>query len=166
MLFFKGRHFPKAIILMAVRWYVAYALSYRDIEELLNERGVKIDHATVQRWVVEYSPELMEQARKVMKSSADSWRMDETYMKVKGEWTYLYRAVDKFGNTIDFMLSKKRDKPAAMCFFARAIGHAGVPEKIAIDKSGANLAGINAINDQLTGLGKFAVLITIYQSKT
>jgi putative transposase len=165
MLSFKGRHFPKAIILMAVRWYVAYALSYRDIEELLNERGVKLDHATVQRWVVEYSPELMEQARKVMKSSADSWRMDETYIKVKGEWAYLYRAVDKFGNTIDFMLSKKRDKPAAMRFFARAIGHAGVPEKIAIDKSGANLAGINAINDQLTGLGKFAVLITIYQSK-
>ena len=75
MLSFKGRHFPKAIILMAVRWYVAYALSYRDIEELMNERGVKVDHATVQRWLVEYSPELMEQARKVMKSSADSWRI-------------------------------------------------------------------------------------------
>ena len=165
MLSFKGRQFPKAIILMAVRWYVAYALSYRDIEELLNERGVKIDHATVQRWVVEYSPELMEQARKVMKSSADSWRMDETYIKVKGEWTYLYRAVDKFGNTIDFMLSKKRDKPAATRFFTQAIGHAGIPKKVAIDKSGANMAGISAINDQLTGLGNFAMLIAVYQSK-
>jgi putative transposase len=165
MLSFKGRHFPKAIILMAVRWYVAYALSYRDIEELLNERGVKIDHATVQRWVVEYSPELMEQARKVMKSSANSWRMDETYIKVKGEWVYLYRAVDKFGNTIDFMLSKKRDKPAATRFFTQAIGHAGIPKKVAIDKSGANMAGISAINDQLTGLGNFAMLITVYQSK-
>jgi putative transposase len=165
MLSFKGRHFPKAVILMVVRWYVAYALSYRDIEELMNERGVNVDHATVQRWVVEYSPQLMEQARKVIKSSADSWRMDETYIKVKGEWVYLYRAVDKLGNTIDFMLSKKRDKPAATRFFTQAIGHAGLPEKVAIDKSGANLAGLNAINIQLAALECFARLITIYQSK-
>ena len=165
MLSFKGRHFPKAIVLMAVRWYVAYALSYRDIEELMNERGVKVDHATVQRWVVEYSPELMEKARKVMKSSADSWRMDETYIKVKGQWVYLYRVVDKFGNTIDFMLSKKRDKPAATRFFAKAIGHAGIPRKVAIDKSGANMAGINAINVQLATLGFFARTITVFQSK-
>ena len=150
---------------MAVRWCVAYALSYRDIEELMNERGVEVDHATVQRWVAEYSPELMEQARKVMKSSADSWRMDETTIKVKGEWTYLYRAVDKFGSTIDFMLSQKRDKPAATRFFTQAIGHAGIPEKVAIDKSGANLAGLNAINIQLAALECFARLITIYQSK-
>lgn len=131
----------------------------------MSEHGVKLDHATVQRWVVEYSPKLMEQARKVMKSSADSWRMDETYLKVKGEWTYLYRAVDKFGNTIDFMLSIKRDKPAATRFFTQAIGHAGIPAKVAIEKSGSNMAGISAINDQLTGLGNFAVLITVYQSK-
>ena len=165
MLSFKGRHFPKAIVLMAVRWYVAYALSYRDIEELMNERGVKVSHATVQRWVVEYSPELMEKARKVMKSSAESWRMDETYIKVKGQWVYLYRVVDKFGNTIDFMLSKKRDKPAATRFFAKAIGHAGIPMKVAIDKSGANMAGINAINVQLATLGFFARTITVFQSK-
>jgi putative transposase len=116
MLSFKGRHFPKEIILMTVRWYVAYALSYRDIEELLNERGVIIDHATVHRWVFKYSPGLMEQARKVMKPSADSWPMDETTIKVKGEWLYLYQAVEKFGNTIDFMLSQKPDKPAATRF--------------------------------------------------
>ena len=114
-----------------------------------------MDHATVQRWVVEYSPELMEKARKVMKSSADSWRMDETYIKVKGQWVYLYRVVDKFGNTIDFMLSKKRDKPAATRFFAKAIGHAGIPSTVAIDTSGANMAGINAINVQLATLGFF-----------
>ena len=114
----------------------------------MNERGVKVDHATVQRWVVEYSPQLMEQARKVIKPSAGSWRMDETYIKVKGDWVYLYRAVDKFGNTIDFMLSQKRDKPAATRFFTQAIGHAGLPEKIVIDKSGANTASINAINEQ------------------
>ena len=134
MLSFKGRHFTKPVILMAVRWYVAYALSYRDIEELMNERGVKVDHATVQRWVVEYSPELMARARKVMKSSAQSWRADETYIKVKGEWVYRYPAVDKHGQTIDFMLSKKRDKPTATRFFAKAIGHAGIPAKVAIDK--------------------------------
>ena len=91
--------------------------------------------------------------------------MDETYIKVKGEWVYLYRAVDKFGNTIDFMLSQKRDKPAATRFFTQAIGHAGLPEKVAIDKSGANLAGLNAINIQLATLACFARLITIYQSK-
>jgi putative transposase len=124
-----------------------------------------VDHATVQRWVAEYSPELMEQARKVMKSSADSWRMDETYIKVKGEWVYLYRAVDKFGNTIDFMLSQKRDKPAATRFITQAIGHAGLPEKIVIDKSGANTAGINAINEQLSEVGLLAFAITMIQSK-
>ena len=149
MLSFNGRHFPKAIILMAARWHVAYALSYRDIEELMDERGVQVDHATVQRWAAEYSPQLMEQGRRVMKSSADSWRMNETYIKVKGEWVYLYRAVDKLGNTIDFMLAQKRDQSAAAPFFTQAIGHAGLPEKVAIDKSGANLAGLNAINIQL-----------------
>jgi putative transposase len=165
MLSFYGRHFPKAVILMAVRWYVAYALSYRDIEELMNERGVNVDHATIQRWVVKYSPELMKKARKVMKSSAESWRMDETYIKVKGEWVYLYRAVDKFGNTIDFMLSQKRDKPAATRFFTQAIGHAGLPDRVVIDKSGANTAGINAINEQLSTAGLFAFAITMIQSK-
>ncbi len=124
-----------------------------------------MDHATIQRWVVEYSPQLMEKARRVMKPSASSWRMDETYIKIKGEWTYLYRAVDKWGYTIDFMLSKRRDKPAAMRFFARAIGHAGIPEKVVMDKSGANLAGINAINERLTRLGFFALLITVLQVK-
>ena len=170
MLSFYGRHFPKAVILMAVRWYVAYALSYRDIEELMSERGVKLDHATVQRWVAEYSPELMEQARKVMKSSADSWRMDASgtrrrISRLKVSGSTLYQAVDKFGNTIDFMLSQKRDKPAATRFFAQAIGHAGIPRKVAIDKSGANMAGINAINVQLATLGFFARTITIFQSK-
>ena len=165
MLSFKGRHFLESVILMTVRWYVAYALSYRDIEELMEERGVHMDHATLQRWVVTYAPQLMEKARKVMKSSADSWRMDETYIKVKGVWTYLYRAVDKFGNTIDLMLSEKRDKPAATRFFIQAIGHAGIPDKVVMDKSGANLAGINAINEQLAEQGFLAMLITILQVK-
>ena len=99
---FKGRHFFKDIILMAVRWYIAYSLSYRDIEELMLERGIKVDHATVNRWVIKYSPQLLEFFKAKKKSVNGSWRMDETYVKVKGKWHYLYRAVDKFGNTVDF----------------------------------------------------------------
>jgi len=107
MISFKDRHFEKTIILMAVRWYVAYSLSYRNIEELMKERGLALDHATVQRWTVKYAPLLEEEFRKKHKQCIGcSWRMDETYVKVKGEWCYLYRAVDKDGNTVDFMLTK------------------------------------------------------------
>jgi putative transposase len=150
MISFKGRHFPKEVILMSVRWYVAYSLSYRDIEEMLAERGVSSDHATVNRWVIEYAPKLEEQFRKSDKKRVGtSWRMDETYIKCQGEWNYLYRAVDKEGKTIDFMLSKSRDTKAARSFFAKAIGSSGLPKKVTIDKSGANTAGLIAINLQL-----------------
>lgn len=134
---------------MAVRWYVAYNLSYRDIEELMAERGVNVDHSTINRWVIQYSPELLEAFKTKKKSVNKSWRMDETYIKVKGEWNYLYRAVDKFGNTIDFSLTKNRNKKAARKFFKKAIKSHGVPEKITIDKSGANKAGIDSINIEL-----------------
>ena len=135
---------------MAVRWYVAYALSYRDIEEMMAERGVSVDHSTINRWVIKYGPELEAEFRKHNKRNVGiSWRMDETYIKVKGEWVYLYRAVDKEGNTIDFMLSKKRDKAAAKTFFNKAIGAHGLPEKVTIDKSGSNKAGLDALNVQL-----------------
>ncbi len=130
-----------------IRWYLAYSLSYRDIEELAADRGLSVDHSTVQRWVVEYAPLLEDIFRKKHKSSVGcSWRMDETYIKVKGKWHYLYRAVDKEGNTIDFMLSKKRDKQAAKRFFIKAIGTHGSPEKVTIDKSGANKSALKAIN--------------------
>ena len=132
---------------MAVRWYLAYALSYRDIEGLMLERGVEVDHSTINRWVIKYVPLLEEKFRKKHKSGVgSSWRMDETYIKVKGDWHYLYRAVDKEGNTIDFMLSKKRDKKAATRFFEKAIGTHGVPEKVTIDKSGSNRSALNSIN--------------------
>ena len=150
MISFKGKHFPKDIILLIVRWYVSYALSYRDIEEIMLERGTKVDHSTLNRWVIEYAPLLEHEFRKNYKKKAgSSWRMDETYIKVKGKWNYLYRAVDKEGNTIDFMLSKNRDEAAAKAFFIKAIRPSGIPEKITIDKSGANKAGIEAINLQL-----------------
>lgn len=142
MISFKGRHFPKDMILMSVRWKLAYPLSYRNIEELMEERGGSLDHSTVQKWVVHYAPQLENAFRKRKKPVGISWRMDETYVKVSGKWVYLYRAVDKEGNTIDFMLSEKRDRPAVLKFFKKAIGSSGLPQKVNIDKSGSNTAVI------------------------
>jgi len=139
---FKGAHFPPDIILMGVRWSVAYPLSYRQVEALLEERGGPIDHATLQRWVVKYSPLLEEAFHRRQRSVWVSWRMDETYMKVKGQWRYLYRAVDKHGQTIDFLLTAQRDEEAALRFLKKAIRRHGVPEKITIDGSAANEATI------------------------
>jgi putative transposase len=144
MITFKWKHFQKEIILLIVRWYV---LSYRNLEEIMLERGTKVDHSTLNRWVIEYAPQLEENFRKIYKrKTGSSWRMDETYVKIKGEHYYLYRAVDKEGDTIDFMLSKSRDESAARAFFIKAIGSSGLPNKITIDKSGANKAGIDSIN--------------------
>ena len=169
MISFKQRHFKKEMIVMLVRWYVAYALSYRDIEELASERGPKVDHSTINRWVIHYAPQLEESFRKRYKRPVGiSWRMDETYIKVKGQWVYLYRAVDKEGQTVDFMLSEKRDEPAARAFFEKAIGYNGLPEKVSIDKSGANKAGIDAINLKLALLcllGFMFVQLTVRQIK-
>ncbi len=138
---------------MAARWYLAYAISYRDIEELMAERGVTVDHSTVNRWVIEYTPQLENEFRKKHKSQVDcSWRADETYVKIKGQWHYLYRAVDKEGNTVDFYLSEKRDKSAAAAFFRKAIGDNMLPEKVVIDKSGANKAALDSLNLQLAFL--------------
>ena len=145
---FKGVHFPPDILLMGVRWYVAYPLSYRHVEELLEERGVPIDHATIQRWVVKYSPLLEEAFHRRKRPVWVSWRMDETYIKVKGQWYYLYRAVDKTGQTIDFLLTEQRDEQAAKRFLTKAIRRHGVPEKITIDGSAANEAAIKRYNEE------------------
>jgi len=144
---FKGAHFPKDIILMGVRWYVAYPLSYRHVEELMEERGVPVDHATIQRWVVKYSPQLEEAFHRRKRPVWVSWRMDETYIKIKGAWYYLYRAVDKQGQTIDFLLTAQRDEQAAKRFLTKAIRRHGVPEKITIDGSAANEAAIKSYNE-------------------
>ena len=106
---FSGRHFPKDVILTTIRLYLRYKLSYRDIEELIAERGIVVDHSTLNRWVVRYAPLLVVEARKHKRSVGVSWRFDETYIKVRGQWKYLYRAVDKHGDTIDFLLTAKRD---------------------------------------------------------
>ena len=161
---FKGNHFPKSVILYAVFFYVRYSVSYRDLEEIMAERGVEIDHATLNRWVVKYAPQIAANAQARKKPTACSWRMDETYIKVRGKWTYLYRAVDRDGQTLEFMLSENRDTAAARRFFKRAVATNGVPERIVIDKSGANLAGLQSINVILkfTGVGR---IIGIVQSK-
>jgi putative transposase len=145
---FKGAHFPQEIILMGVRWYVAYPLSSRQVEELMAERGVELDHATIHRWVIKYSPLLEEAFYRRKRPVWGSWRMDETYIKVKGEWRYLYRAVDKTGQTIDFLLTTERDEQAAKHFLTKAIRRHGVPEKITIDGSAANEAAIQSYNEE------------------
>ena len=146
MIDFKGRHFEREMILQSVRWYLAYSLSYRDIEEIMKERGFEVDHSTIQRWVVHYAPQLEDAFYKKKKRPGNRWRLDETYIKVKGEWKYFYRAVDKQGDTIDFLLTAKRDKKAALRFLSKAIDRNGKPGLINIDKSGANTAAIHQYN--------------------
>jgi putative transposase len=145
---FKGAHFPTEVILMGVRWYLAYPLSTRHVEELMEERGVQVDHATINRWVIKYSPQLEEEFHRRKRPVWISWRLDETYIKVKGEWKYLYRAVDKSGKTIDFLLTEQRDEKAAKRFLIKAIRRHGVPEKITIDGSEANAAAIRTYNQE------------------
>ena len=148
MISFKGAHFVKDIISTCVRWYLAYPLSYRQLEELMQERGVTVDHATIHRWVLKYTPLLEEVFHRRKRMVGRSWRMDETYIKVKGEWRYLYRAVDKQGQTIDFLLTEHRDQAAALRFLTQAIHRHGVPEKITIDGSEANEAAIKRYNEE------------------
>ncbi len=150
---FKGAPFPKDVILHAVFFYLRYGVSYRDLEEIMAERGVDLSHATLNRWVRKYAVLVAEAVRYRKHAGDRSWRMDETYVKVKGEWVHRYRAIDKFGKTLYFMLSKRINKAMATKFFARALEVNGLPHKIVIDKSGANTAGIKAINKMLKGFG-------------
>ena len=146
MIEFKGSHFEREVILWGVRWYVAYPISYRQLEEMMQERGVAVDHSTLNRWVLKYVPFLEQQFRARKRPVGSSWRMDETYVRIKGAWKYLYRAVDKAGATVDFLLTAKRDRKAALRFLRKAIGQNGMPKKITIDKSGANMAAIESYN--------------------
>lgn len=136
---FKRRHFQAEIILLNVRWYCRYALSYRDLEEMMQERGVEVDHSTINRWVLKYAPELDKRMRPHLRPANDSWRVDETYSKGKGRWKYLYRAVDSQGNTLDFLLSAKRDAAAAERFWRKTLNasHTQEPRVINVDKNAA-----------------------------
>ena len=142
----KRMHYPLEVMLTCVRWYVAYPLSLRHIEEIMTERGVFVDHATVHRWALKIVPALAKVFRGRKRPVGKSWRMDETYIKVRGRWRYLYRAVDRDGDTVDFLLTSRRDEAAARRFLERAIDRHGEPEKITIDKSGANTAAIDSYN--------------------
>jgi len=142
----KRTHYPLEVMLICVRWYAAYPLSLRHIEEMMAERGVFVDHATVHRWAIKILPILAAVFRRRKRAVGSSWRMDETYIKVGGGWRYLYRAVDREGGTIDFLLRAHRDFASARLFLERAIELHGVPAKITIDKSGANTAAIESIH--------------------
>ena len=149
MIDFKGHCFEQDIILTGVRWYLAYPLGNRNLEEMRAERGVEVNHSSVYRWVQKFTPQLEAAFRKGHKRPVGNrWRMDETYIKVKGQWKYLYRAVDKEGQTIDFLLTAHRDQKAARRFFKKAIRQQGLPEKVTIDKSGANTAALDALKEE------------------
>jgi putative transposase len=145
---FKRLHYPLDVMLMCVRWYVAYGLSVRNLEEMMAERGIEVDHSTVHRWAVKMLPVLEKAFRRHKRAVGRSWRVDETYIKIKGKWKYLYRAVDKAGHTVDFLLRAHRDKAAAQRYFEKSIDQNGEPETITIDKSGSNLAALEALNAQ------------------
>jgi len=130
---FKWRHYSPEIILLCVRWYLRYCLSYRNLEEMMNERGLKVDHTTIYRWVQLYGSELKKKLKAFVKRPNDSWGVDETYIKIKGVWHYLYRAIDSNGETIDFYLSEKRDEAAALTIFKK-LSKVGIPRVINVDK--------------------------------
>jgi transposase-like protein len=139
---FKGRHFDRSVILLCVRWYLAYNLSLRNLEEMMAERGIGVDHATVHRWVVRYSPELLERFNRRKRAVTTRWHVDETYIKVRGRWTYLYRAIDSNGDTVEFWFSERRDLNAAKRFLCEALKRHGRPERIVIDGSQTNREAI------------------------
>jgi len=148
---FKGRHFDRSVILLCVRWYLAYGLSLRNLEEMMAERGISVDHATIHRWIVRYSPELLEQFNRRKRAVTGRWHMDETYIKVRGRWMYLYRAVDSNGDTVEFWFSERRNLAAAKRFLRKALKRHGRPERIVIDGSQTNREAILACDtiDQL-----------------
>jgi transposase-like protein len=134
---FAGFRFPPEVILLAVRWYLRYGLSYRDLEELLAERGIEVDHVTLFRWVQRFTPLLVEAAKPCRRRVGGHWFVDETYVKVSGSWRCVYRAVDQYGQVIDVFVSKRRDLKAATAFFVNAIRSHGEPAEVTTDRAHA-----------------------------
>jgi transposase-like protein len=143
---FAGFRSPPDVIVLAVRWYLRYGLSYRDVEELLVERGVEVDHVTVYRWVLRFTPLLAEAARPCRHAVGDRWQVDETYVKVAGQWRYVYRAIDQFGQVVDVFVSTRRDADAAERFFQQAIGSTRVrPVEVTTDRAPVYPAVLEAL---------------------
>ncbi len=140
----KGRHFDRSVILLCVRWYLAYSLSLRDLKEMMAERGVSVDHTTIYRWTVHYAPLLLKQFNRQNRPVTGRWHVDETYIKVRGRWMYLYRAIDSNGNTVEFCFSERRNLIAAKRFLRKALQRHGRPERIVIDGSQTNREAILA----------------------
>jgi putative transposase len=138
---FKGRQFDRSVILLCVRWYLAYNLSLRNLEEMMAERGISVDHATVGRWVARYSPELLERFNRRKRPVSRKWHVDETY-RARGRWMYLYRAIDSNGDTVEFWFSERRNLTAAKRFLRKALKRHGRPERIVIDSSQTNREAI------------------------
>ena len=160
---FKWRHYQGEIILLCVRWYLRYALSYRDLEEMMRERGLSLDHTTIYRWVQAYAPELEKRSRPHLRPTNDSYRVDETYVKIKGKWYYLYRAVYSTGQTIDFMLSAKRDARAAKRFFRKMLRlpqHSS-PRVINVDQNKAYPPAVEELREE----GVLPVVAQLLQCK-
>ena len=147
---FKWTHDQPEIILLTVRWYLRYNLSFRDLMEMMEERGLSIAHTTIMRWVHQYGPELDKRIQRHLKQTNNSWGVDETYIKVKGQWMYLYRAVDSEGNTIDFYLSKNRNTKSAKRFFKKALAfsHVSTPRVITVDKNPAYPVAIEELKEE------------------
>jgi len=143
---FKGFCSSPSIIMLFVYMKCRFSLSYRDLEEMMIIRGANIDHSTLQRWVRRFVSLIDKRVRQRKRSLNGSWRMDETYIKLNGKWVYLYRAVDKEGNTVDFLLRAKRDAVAAKAFFRKAFRENGKPDKVTVDKSGSNKAALDHYN--------------------
>ena len=147
---FKWRQFEPALILQCVRWYLRYALSYRDLEDMMRERGLCVDHTTIYRWVQRYAPEIDKRCRPFLRRTNDSYRIDETYVRVAGAWTYLYRGVDSNGDTLDFLLRATRDRKAAIAFFRKTLGaaHTTPARVVTVDKNPAYPVAFEAVRHE------------------
>src|SRR5438270_276862 len=158
---FKGRHFDREVIVLCVRWYLSYKLSSRDLVEMMSERGIPLAHTTILRWVQRYVPAFEKKWSQYARPVGGSWRCDETYIKVKGRWTYLYRAVDKEGRTVDFLLSERRDVAAAKRFLRKAMKTHPAPRVITLDAYAASHRAIS----ELKSAGAMPQRVRIRSSK-